>query len=143
MAGNAGRLLKLCLSLVSLVGLASCISNSDSQELWRVPSPDSRVDAVLVRIGGPAMVGFSYKLFIVPHGANPPRSGERLLAERVKNLTAVWREGKKLDLLYDEALIYHFTNYWHSKEMDDHKYIVELRLVPSGPSQLGELGIRR
>src|SRR5262249_9175471 len=100
----------------------------------------SRVDAVFVRIGGPAMVGFSYKLFVVPHGARTPDSGERLLAERVKNLTVVWRETKKLDIRYDEALIYKFTNYWHSKGVDDNKYVGELRLLPNGPSQLGEIG---
>jgi len=123
--------------LVAMLGLAAC--SSDSQEMWRVVSPVSRVDAVFVRFGGPAMVGFSYKLFIVPHGATVPSKGERLLAERVKNLSVAWREGRTLDIRYDEALIYGFMNYWHSKEVDDHKYVVELRLVPTGPSQLGEI----
>jgi hypothetical protein len=89
------------------------------------------------------MVGSSYKLFIVPHAAHPPGRGERLLAERVKNLTVAWREEKKLDIRYDEALIYNFMNYWHSKDIDDHKYVIELRLVPNGPSQIGEIGTGR
>jgi hypothetical protein len=122
---------------IAMLGLAAC--SSDSQEMWRVASPDSRVDAVFVRLGGPAMVGFSYKLFLVPHGASLPSKGERLLSERVKNLSVTWREAKTLDIRYDEALIYGFMNYWHSKEVDDHKYVVELCLVPTGPSQLGEL----
>lgn len=115
--------------------LAAC--SSDYEEMWRVPSPDSKVDAVLVRTGGPATVGFSYKLFIVPRGTLPGKSGELLLADRVRNITAVWQKARKLELRYDEARIFSFTNFWHSKEIDDFKYVVELRLVPTGPSQLG------
>jgi hypothetical protein len=135
------RILTKVILSIAVLGAAAC--SSDSQEMWRVVSPDSRVDAVFVRFGGPAMTGFSYRLFIVPHGGSIPSKGERLLAERVKNLSVAWREGKTLDIRYDEALIYGFMNYWHSKEVDDHKYVVELRLVPTGPSQLGELKTAR
>jgi hypothetical protein len=90
----------------------------------------------LVRTGGPATVGFSYRLFIVPKAARPAKDDERLLADQVRNLTAAWKPSRTLELRYDEARIFSFSNFWHSKDVDDFKYVVELRLVPTGSSQL-------
>jgi hypothetical protein len=135
---SVGRLLKRSPSILLVVVFAAC--SADSEELWRVTSPDSKVDAVLIRTGGPATVGFSYKLFVVLRGAHPRKSGELLLADRVKNATAVWQKPKKLELHYDEARIYSFSNFWHSKDIDDFKYVVEVLLVPTSPSQLGNTG---
>jgi hypothetical protein len=134
----ASGLLRRLPILLLVIVLAAC--SADSEELLRVTSPDSKVDAVLIRTGGPTTVGFSFKLFVVPRGVHPSKSGELLLADRVKNLTAVWQSPKRLELRYDEARIYSFSNFWHSKDIDDFKYIVELRLVPTGPSQLGSAG---
>jgi hypothetical protein len=135
MSLHCGGLLRRSLLLLFAIALAAC--STDSEELWRITSSDSKVDAVLIRTGGPATVGFSYKLFIAPRGAKPDKRGELLLADRVKNLTAVWQKPRKLELHYDEAWIYSFSNFWHSKDVDDFKYVVELQLVPAGPSQLG------
>jgi hypothetical protein len=122
------------LLLIGVILMCGCGANSE--ELWRVTSPDSRVDAVLVKAGGPATVGFSYKLFVVPKGAHPGNTGELLLADHVSNLTAVWPKPGRLEIRYEEARIFSFSNFWQAKKLDNFKYIVELRLVPTGQSQL-------
>lgn len=134
MTSDVGQRLKY-VAFLFLVGLlVAC--GTDYEELWRVSSPDSRVDAVLVRTGGPATVGFSYRLFIVPKAASPGKSGEVLLADQVRNLAAFWRPPRTLELRYDEARIFSFSNFWHSKDVDNFNYVVELWLVPTGTSQL-------
>lgn len=107
------------------------------EEMFRVTSPDRRVDAVWVRdSGGGATVGFSYKLFIVPTGGQPKRGTERLVAEDVNNLKMMWREAKRLEISYDEARIFSFLNYWYDRDLDDYRYVVEIRLLPQKASQL-------
>ena len=107
--------------------------------MWRVTSPDLRVDAVFVRIGGGgATVGFSYKLFIVPRGAKPGKSGENLLADKIGRVSAIWSQPRKLEIRYDRARIFSFANFWSSKEIDNFTYVIEVQLVPTGPSQLGD-----
>src|SRR5262245_31173191 len=67
----------LCFSFLIAVLAVVGGCASESEELWRITSPDSRVDAVFIQLGGGgATVGFSYKLFIVPRGAKPNTTGE-------------------------------------------------------------------
>ena len=125
-------------AIVVLTVVAGCTS-TESEE-WRVTSPDSRVDAVFIQVGGGGpTVGFSYKLFIVPRGAKPNKTGELLLADKIGNVNGVWSKPRKLEIRYDQARIFSFANFWQSKDVDNFKYVVELQLVPTGPSQLGDI----
>jgi hypothetical protein len=128
------------LSFLTVILMVSSACSTDSEELWRVTSPDSRVDAVFIRLGGGGpTVGFSYKLFIVPHGEKPTKGGEVLSVDKIGNVTAVWSKPKKLEIRYDQARIFSFVNFWQRKEVDNFAYVVELQLVPTGASQLGDL----
>ncbi len=126
----------LALSLLSVLTFAGCSepgSSDDSVELARVPSPDSLVDAVVTRVSeGGATVPFSYRVYIVPRGTQPPedRGFENFAANRVEDLTVQWRHPKFLEIRYKEADIYDFSNYWRSKDVQNFGYLVELRLVP-------------
>jgi hypothetical protein len=126
------------LVLLFMIFVSAC--SSDSEELWRVTSPDSRVDAVIIRIGGGgATVGFSYKLFIVPRGEKAGTTGECLLADKIGDVSATWRKPQNLEIRYDQARIFSFQNFWQSKDLDNFKYVVELQLVPTASSQLGDV----
>jgi hypothetical protein len=57
-------LLATGLLAVVVAMLAGCAPSQ--QELWRLTSPDGRVDAVFVEVNGGATVDFAYNLFIVP-----------------------------------------------------------------------------
>jgi len=137
-SAHVGQWVRRRLVLLLTLSVAACGNASD--EMWRVASPDLKVDAVFMRSGGggPA-VGFSYKLFIVPRGTKPGKSGECLVADNIGSVSAVWARPRKLEIRYDRARIFSFVNFWSSKEIDNFKYVVELQLVPTGPSQLGEL----
>ena len=138
MSAHVGQCARPLLVLLVMVCVAACSSASD--EMWRVTSPDLKVDAVFMRVGGGgATVGFSYKLFIVPRGAKPGKTGENLLADKIGRVSAVWSQPRKLEIRYDRARIFSFVNFWSTKEIDNFKYVVELQLVPTGPSQLGDL----
>jgi hypothetical protein len=129
---TVGGLSPLMLLLTALMGCGT-----DYKEISRIPSPDARVDAILVQTaGGGATVGFGYNVFVAPRGQSPGRGEERLVADHSKNLTLRWQGPRKLDIVYDEARIFKFSNFWHSKEVDDFNYVVELRLSPTGSSQL-------
>ena len=137
MSARVGRGLRRAPGLVLVLFVAAC--SMDADEMWRVTSPDLRVDAVFVRIGGGgATVGFSYKLFIVPRGAKPGKSGENLSADKIGRVSAIWSQPRKLEIRYDRARIFSFANFWSSKEIDNFTYVVEVQLVPTGPSQLGD-----
>jgi hypothetical protein len=136
-SARVGRGLRRAPGLVLVLFVAAC--SMDADEMWRVTSPDLRVDAVFVRIGGGgATVGFSYKLFIVPRGAKPGKSGENLLADKIGRVSAIWSQPRKLEIRYDRARIFSFANFWSSKEIDNFTYVIEVQLVPTGPSQLGD-----
>ena len=34
--------------------------------------------------------------------------------------------------MYQSARIYHFTNFWNSKMIDNYEYVVEIQLLPKG-----------
>ena len=51
----------------------------------------------------------------------------------------MWSKPRKLEIRYDQARIFSFVNFWQSKDVDNFKYVVEVQLVPSGLSQLGDI----
>jgi len=61
-----------------------------------------------------------------------------MLLDKIGNVTAVWTKPKKLEIRYDQARIFSFTNFWHRKDIDNFQYVVELQLVPTAASQLGD-----
>ena len=63
--------------------LAGCTSLDDPTrypERQRIPSPDGKLDAVVVEDGGDATTGLFLDAFIVRHGASLPHSKEEVVA---------------------------------------------------------------
>ena len=123
----------LALSCVAL--LSACSESFEEQA--RLASPDRRVEAVWVQIdGGGATTDFAYHLYIVRFGDKPKRGRQLLIADRINNLKMLWREPRRLEISYDSARIFNFFNFWHERDVDNFKYVVEIRLSPNKPSQL-------
>jgi hypothetical protein len=108
------------------------------EEIGRVKSPDGVVDAVLVRGNGGATTSFTYSVFLVPAGTSFNETAPvfepdfaKFLADHQVGLELVWRRPKFLEIRFAKARIFRFSNFWHSREVQDYRYIVELRLVPS------------
>jgi hypothetical protein len=106
------------------------------EEKRRLQSPDGRVDAVWVEVNAGATMDFYYHLYIVRSGDKPERGTPRLIADRISNLRASWRRPKQLEVSYDTARIFGFHNFWHSRDVDNYKYVIEIRLSPNKTSQL-------
>jgi len=132
---------KFCLSLYFLFFsfyIFGCnaipFSEVSSTEYYRVKSPDGKVDAVLMESNGGATTSFSYNLFFLPTGASSKELSldrSRLIADKVENLRITWIENKILQIDCKSARIFRFSNFWQSKEIQDYKYIVEIRISPT------------
>jgi hypothetical protein len=104
----------------------------ESHEISRITSPDSVVDAVLTRSGIDATTAFVYRVYLVPRGrpVNTPAlaSSELFRADQVEALESRWARTKLLEISYTRARIFHFSNFWNTRELDQFAYTVELRL---------------
>ncbi len=121
--------------LLSLVVIFSSIFACDKvlyseEEIKRIASPDSIVDVVIIRRNGGATTPFSYNICIVPAGKTADASKALMIADHAEDLELFWKQPKFLEIKYKEARIYHFKNFWKSKEVKSFRYVVELRLVP-------------
>jgi len=99
-----------------------------------VKSPDAEVDAVLMKSDGGATTSVSYNLFILPKGASSrelPLEHSRLIADNAEGLRITWIENKILEIDCKSARIFRFSNFWQSKEVQDYRYIVEIRISPN------------
>jgi len=118
-----------------VVLLLGCSESYEEQA--RLLSPDRRVEAVWVQMGGGgATTGFAYHLHIVRAGDKPQRGMRLLVADKISNVKLSWRGPKRLEISYDSARIFNFFNFWHDREVDNFTYVVEIRLSPNKPSQL-------
>jgi hypothetical protein len=116
------------LGLVVLITACGSLAD-DEEEITRVASPDRLVDAVLVQVGGGATVGFSYNVHVVPSGQSWQRGHQVLTADRYENLQLAWRDVRQLELCFDSARVFHFTNFWHSRDVQNFGYVVNIRLI--------------
>ena len=111
-------------------GCSPCSYN----EVVRIKSPDGKVEAVHIRGNCGATTSFTENIFIVPAGEKTPKPKDdyqRFLADHVDGLELEWREPKVLEIKYNVARIFKFTNFWQSQKVDHFRYVVEIRLVPS------------
>jgi hypothetical protein len=107
-------------------------------EVKRIKSPDPAVEAVLITGDAGATTSTEYYLYLVPTGQriNPEKAGENrpcFQAYHVKDLNPVWKNAKLLEIQYGEAVIDQFHNLWQHREVQDFRYVVEVRLAPTSP----------
>jgi hypothetical protein len=103
-----------------------------TEELARVTSPDSLVDAVLTRTDSHATVAYVYRVYVVARGKPTPREldWEVLRADHVEGMSLAWPRTGRLEIRYARARIFHFTNVWEAREVRNFAYEVEIRLRP-------------
>jgi len=95
----------------------------------RVGSSDSVVEAVVVRTNAGATTDFGYEVFVVKAGNVPESSKELFKADQVEELDVFWQSSKLLIIRYREARIFHFSNFWQSKDVQNFQYTVKVQLV--------------
>jgi hypothetical protein len=110
-------------------------SSIHPREIMRITSPDAKVDAVVVKVeGGLSTTRDPYNLYIVPLGAKVDAAIASLNALDMEGLKVFWQEPKFLFIAYRQGYISRFTNLWSSKNVENGRYVVELRLVPLSSS---------
>src|SRR5215471_12909413 len=134
---NSSQLRAILMILAACLASA-CISPAGEwsyEEIGRVKSPDSIVDAVLVRGNGGATTSFSFSVFIVPAGTKFENDStffksSVFTADHVDGLQLRWMEPKLLGIQYKEARIFQFRNNWNRQEVQEFHYVVEIKLLP-------------
>lgn len=111
-----------------------------TEELGRVTSPDSVVDAVLLWRGGGAGTAESQRVYVVPRGRPAPHEtgAPEFEGGRVDSLSVRWTAPRVLEVRFAGARIHHFQNYWHSPEIQNWEYLVELKLIQLRPGSSPE-----
>ncbi len=110
----------------------------------RLSSPDKKVDAVLTyHPGGHATAPDSMRVYIVRAGKNIRTTDEQdhysMVVLNGSGLDISWKKDHLLVISYDKAKIISFQNSWHSSDVENWNYVVELLLKPTTPeSQLSE-----
>jgi hypothetical protein len=115
---------------VILYSVSMPVSKISYKEVFRVSSPDSLVDAVLVQTNTDATTSYGYRIYIVPTGSQPKYDAENFRADHFQGWALNWKEPKLLEIKYDEARIFHFSNFWQSTNFKSGSYVVEIRLAP-------------
>lgn len=120
-------------------GRATAAPSSVSDSMVRVTSPDSVLDAVTTVSSVDATTPNVHRVYLVAHGQPVPvSSSESFRADYVDSLRVEWSGNRQLRIRYDKARIFHFTNFWSSREVQNFLYEVELRLEPGHGTSLPE-----
>jgi hypothetical protein len=126
-------ILSLLTILSFILGCTPLDGDTSYTEINRVTSPDSLVDAVLFQSNSGVTTSFGYRVFILPKGIhlNNDMIGHWVFsADHIDSLSIKWKENKYLEVSYNQARIFGFTNFWQAKEIQNYRYIVEIRLNP-------------
>jgi len=102
----------------------------EKTEAMRITSPDSIVDVVVMEVSAGATTGTAFKAYIVPVGLAAKEGTEIFVADQVVGLNLVWTKAKSLDIGYESARIFAFTNFWQSRDVEKFKYVIEIWLSP-------------
>jgi hypothetical protein len=124
-------ILGICLALGCDYTLAG---KWEYKETNRITSPDTQVDAVLVEGDAGATTSEVSKVYLLPKGTKlelDKRSDAVFAADHVKALRITWKQSKLLQIQYEEARILQFKNFWRRAELQDFRYVVEIRLEPT------------
>jgi hypothetical protein len=119
----------LIFSTLLLIGCQKSTPSVSVNEITRIISPDSLVDAVVMEQTG-ALTDTFYRVHIVPVNGKQKEGHEIFRADGIRNLNVNWPHPKLLVISYDKARIFQFSNFWQSSEVKDFTYVVEIKLAP-------------
>jgi hypothetical protein len=100
-----------------------------SEKITKYVAPGAKVEAVLVKGDVGATATEIYKIYIVPIGGKKIKGAEIFIADKVNNLKVAWINPKELSIQYNEARIFHYSNFWSSPSVNHGIYIIEIQLM--------------
>lgn len=122
------------LKRLSMLILSALLASCDvaESEVARIPSPDGRIDLVISSADSGATTSVSYFVNLVPRNGKPDKEKSSFVADKVANLNVYWADAKRVVIQYSDARVFHFSNFWHAKEIDNFEHVVQLRLKEDG-----------
>lgn len=126
-----------CIGLIPLLTILLLGCNPpEEREIQRQVSPDKLVDVVLVERLTDATVATPTVLFLVASGKEWKGEPPILLGDKFEGLQVIWKRPRFLEVHYRKGRIFSFASFWNSRDVQNFKYDVELRLVPETDSTL-------
>jgi len=105
------------------------------EEVARETSPDSFFDAVTIRSDSGSGSSYVYQVYIVPSGEKPRSISQRdevFYAKNVRGIQVKWSSERVLEIHFDKAEIFNFTNFWYRRlnwYRIDNNSVVNIRLT--------------
>lgn len=121
-------ILVLIIVVVLVIYQLTKLFSITEKEINRFISPDGKVETILIEKDGGATTSFAYNIYIVPKDGKYQKGKEIFIADNIQNIRIEWIKDKLLQISFDKARIFHFSNFWQSKEVKNYMYIVEIRL---------------
>lgn len=122
-------MLRILFLLYCLFLLSACDSNMCEEEvLARTANDNKKVELVYLRVNCGATTNFSHKVFLVPFGGNIEESKPIFVADKVRKLDIDWNNNQIITIEFENARIFQFTNFWHSSNVDNFEFIVDIKL---------------
>jgi hypothetical protein len=122
--------------LLLLVAFLQGCNSPEGREIERQVSPDKVLDAVLVERQTNATVSTPTELFLVPSGKDWNGQAPTLRGNEFEGLRVIWKRPHFLEIHYKKGRVFSFASFWNSRDVQNFKYEVELRLVPETDSTL-------
>ena len=126
------------LFLLTLTGCINFAGSCSSQEVKRIPSPSSSLDAIITEGGCGATTSVITRIYIVPAGTtfddkteafSDSRELLRAGAHSLDDFTFSWEGGESFSIGYHPMRIYAFTNFGQVLRPDGSRTEFEVRLT--------------
>ncbi len=126
---QTARILTLLIAIMLVIVCSGCEALfCGEEELYRISSPDGRVDSVLTREScGGVSIPFLYKIYVVPKGNMVKKEDLVFAANHLAKESITWSAPQRLEIKYRKAIIKQYKNLWDHKDVDDYEYKVEIR----------------
>lgn len=117
----------LFLSLISIL-LSACADPCSDEVISQAVDPEKKTAAIHVVKNCGATTGYSHQIYIVVPGTDYEDAKPIFVADKVDNLAVTWLGRRTLEISYDSARIFSFTNFWQSSEVDSFLYVLKVSL---------------
>lgn len=103
----------LFLALISIL-LSACTKPCSDEVMSQVVDLEKKTAAVHVVKNCGATTGYAHQIYIVVPGTDYDNATPIFVADKVDNLAITWSGKRTLEISYDSARIFNFTNFWQS-----------------------------
>ena len=117
----------LFLSLISIL-LSACTEMCSDEVISQAVNLEKKTAAIHVVKNCGATTGYAHQIYIVVPGTSYHDAKPIFVADKVDNLAVTWSGKRTLEISYDSARIFNFTNFWQSSEVDNFQYVIKVSL---------------